>query len=62
MRSTRNLGDVLLAMQRSRVHLALVVDRDGHTDGLVSLEDVLESLVGQIADETDKAPGDGAAS
>ena len=57
VRSTRSLGDVLLAMQRSRVHLALVVDRDGRTDGLVSLEDVLESLVGQIADETDKAPG-----
>lgn len=54
VRATRNLGDVLLAMQRSRVHVALVLDRDGRTEGLVSLEDVLESLVGQIADETDK--------
>lgn len=46
---------VLLRMQRSRLHLAAVVDGDGATVGLVSLEDVLESLVGDIRDESDGA-------
>jgi CBS domain containing-hemolysin-like protein len=47
-------GEVLLAMQRARQHIALVRDRDGRTAGLVTLEDVLEELVGQITDETDR--------
>jgi len=58
VRETRPLGDVLFAMQRSRVHLAAVLDRDGRTLGIISLEDVLEALVGEIADETDR-PDDG---
>jgi CBS domain containing-hemolysin-like protein len=53
VRDTRPLGEVLAAMQRSRVHLAGVRDRDGTLVGVVTLEDVLEELVGQISDETD---------
>ena len=59
VRETRPLGDVLFAMQRSRVHLAAVLDRDGRTMGIISLEDVLEALVGEIADETDRPDGGG---
>jgi len=49
----RSLVDVLASMQRSRLHVALVIESDGRTAGLVTLEDVLESLVGDITDETD---------
>ncbi|MEJ7582828.1 MAG: hemolysin family protein [Acidimicrobiales bacterium] len=48
-----SLEDVLLRMQRARLHLALVIDRDRRTVGMVALEDVLESLVGDIFDESD---------
>ena len=54
VRDERTLGDVLVAMQRARLHVALVRDRDGRTSGLVTLENVLEELVGQISDETDR--------
>ena len=57
VRDTRPLGEVLVAMQRSRVHLAGVRDRDGVLVGVVTLEDVLEELVGQITDETDRPGG-----
>ena len=40
-------------MRRARIHVALVVDGEGRTAGLVALEDVLESLVGDIRDEHD---------
>ncbi|MEN0652924.1 MULTISPECIES: hemolysin family protein [Hyphobacterium] len=51
--------DLLLRMQTRRMHLALVVDEFGGTDGLVSLEDLLEPIVGDIEDEHDEeeAPG-----
>src|SRR5579872_4114651 len=50
--------DLLLRMQTSRIHLALVVDEYGGTDGLVSIEDLVEQIVGEIGDEhdTDEAP------
>jgi CBS domain containing-hemolysin-like protein len=47
--------DLLLEMQRKRIHMALVIDEYGATDGLVSLEDVLEIIVGEIEDEHDIA-------
>jgi CBS domain containing-hemolysin-like protein len=49
----RPIDDVLVAMRRSRIHLAVVVDAGGRTVGVASLEDVLEELVGDIRDETD---------
>lgn len=58
VRDNRPLGEVLTAMQRSRVHLAAVRDRDGMLVGVVTLEDVLEELVGQITDETDDETDD----
>jgi CBS domain containing-hemolysin-like protein len=46
--------DLLENMQATRIHLALVVDEYGGTDGLVSMEDIVEQIVGDIADEHDE--------
>lgn len=46
--------DLLLKMQASHTHLALVIDEYGGTDGLVSIEDLIEQIVGDIADEHDE--------
>jgi CBS domain containing-hemolysin-like protein len=51
--SDRTLQQLLLAMRRERIHVALVVDGAGRTAGVVTLEDVLEALVGDIRDEHD---------
>jgi len=46
-------ADLMLKMQASRLHMALVIDEFGGTDGLVTLEDVIEAVVGEIEDEHD---------
>jgi CBS domain containing-hemolysin-like protein len=45
--------DLLAKMQKRRIHLALVIDEHGGTDGLVTIEDLLEEVVGEIHDEHD---------
>lgn len=50
---TKRVGDLLKEMLQQRIHLAIVVDEYGGTVGLVTLEDILEELVGEIYDESD---------
>jgi len=49
----KKLDDLMLEFQEKKVHLAIVVDEYGGTSGLVSLEDVIEEIVGDISDEFD---------
>jgi CBS domain containing-hemolysin-like protein len=51
--ASMTLSRLFLKMQSSRIHLALVVDEYGGTDGLVSMEDLVEQIVGAIEDEHD---------
>jgi CBS domain containing-hemolysin-like protein len=57
---TREVEDVLADMKRQKVHLAIVLDEFGGTAGLVTMEDLLEEIVGPIYDEYDQAPAAGA--
>src|SRR5437867_6797444 len=53
---TREVEDVLADMKRQKVHLAIVLDEFGGTAGLVTMEDLLEEIVGPIYDEYDQTP------
>jgi CBS domain containing-hemolysin-like protein len=48
-------ADLMVRMQTNRIHMAMVIDEFGGVDGLVTLEDVIESVVGEIDDEHDEA-------
>lgn len=50
---TKKIDDLLNEFQKNKVHLALVVDEYGGTSGLITLEDILEEIVGDISDEYD---------
>ncbi|MBT8213193.1 MAG: hemolysin family protein [Acidimicrobiia bacterium] len=50
---TKRVSDLLREMQANRVHMAIVIDEFGGTAGLVTIEDLIEELVGEIADEYD---------
>ena len=54
VRESTSLDDALLAMQQARIHMAVVADAAGRTLGIVSLEDIIEELVGDIRDESDR--------
>ena len=54
MPDSKPADDLLKEMQRDRVHVAIVVDEYGGTAGLVTIEDILEEIVGEIADEYDR--------
>ncbi len=51
------VGVLLQKMQRERVHMALVIDEYGGVDGLVTIEDLIETIIGEIEDEHDEAEG-----
>ncbi|MEG9226418.1 hemolysin family protein [Aeromicrobium sp. Sec7.5] len=53
---TKPVDDLLREMQASRTHIAIVVDEFGGTAGLVTIEDILEEIVGEITDEYDSEP------
>ena len=51
---SKPIDELLKEMQARRIHLAIVIDEYGGTAGLVTIEDILEEIVGEIADEYDR--------
>jgi gliding motility-associated protein GldE len=51
---TKKINDLLKEFQTRKIHMAIVIDEYGGTSGLVSLEDILEEIVGEITDENDE--------
>lgn len=56
---SKGLNDLLREFRGNRNHLAIVIDEFGHTAGLITIEDVLEEIVGEIEDEFDLEEDDG---
>ena len=61
MPEQKRVAELLREMQTEKFHMAIVVDEYGGTAGLVTLEDLLEEIVGEIADEYDVEEPDGRA-
>lgn len=55
---TKSAAELLKEMQRDQIHLAIVVDEYGGTAGLITIEDILEEIVGEISDEYDDENGE----
>lgn len=53
--NTQRISDLLRKFQKEKIHMAMVTDEHGDIDGLVTIEDILEEIVGDIADESDEA-------
>ncbi len=51
---TKKVDDLLKEFQTNKIHLAIVIDEYGGTSGIITLEDILEEIVGEITDETDE--------
>lgn len=52
---SKKINDLLKEFQQRKIHLAIVVDEYGGTEGIVTMEDILEEVVGEITDESDEA-------
>jgi len=53
---TKKINDLLKEFQTRKIHMAVVIDEYGGTSGIVTLEDILEEIVGEISDESDEEP------
>jgi putative hemolysin len=53
---TKKINDLLKEFQIRKIHMAVVIDEYGGTSGIVTLEDILEEIVGEISDESDEEP------
>jgi CBS domain containing-hemolysin-like protein len=51
--ATKQIGNLLKELQKNKVHMAIVVDEYGGVEGLITMEDILEEIVGEIQDEYD---------
>lgn len=54
----RKMSSLLKEMKKRKIHIAIVIDEHGGVDGIVTLEDLIETLVGEIEDETDTDPAE----
>jgi putative hemolysin len=50
---TKKIDDLLAEFQKNKIHLAVVIDEYGGTSGLITMEDILEEVIGEISDESD---------